>query len=134
MTSLVTKHNGGVEFETRIGSHTIIADGPKEWGGQDRGPSPPQLFMASISSCVGVLVTHFCQEHELDVDGLSIEISYETAEHPTRFSDIRVKVNLPNAHCDDVCTKKALEHVARHCPLHETIMTLEKVMFDISTS
>ena len=133
MTSVVTTYKGDMLFETQVGKHKITIDGPKEWGGKDRGPMPPQLFMTSIGSCVGVLVTHFCQEHNLDTEGLKIEVSYDTAQHPTRFEDIKVKLNLPNAHCDDECTAKALEHVAKHCPVHETIMTLEKVMFEIST-
>ena len=95
----------------------------------------PKIHAASWS---GILVEHpaseACKEHNLDTEGMNIEVSYDTAQHPTRFENILVKLDLPNAHCDDECTAKALEHVAKHCPVHETIMTLEKVMFEITTN
>ena len=72
---------------------------------------PPQLFMASIGSCVGVLVTHFCKEHHLDATDLQVHVDYDVADHPTRFHNIQVKISLPHAVCDDACTRKALEQV-----------------------
>lgn len=69
MGQVTTTYKGNMLFESQLGQHRITVDGPAEWGGQDRGPMPPQLFMASIGSCVGVLITHFCDEHNLDTTG-----------------------------------------------------------------
>jgi len=133
MGSVKTTFKGGMLFESVLGQHRILVDGPEEWGGEDQGPTPPQLFMTSIGSCVGVLVTHFCNDHQLNTQGLTINVDYDVAQHPTRFNNIRVKVSLPNAVCGDECTKKALEHVAKHCPVHETMVTLEQIQFEITT-
>lgn len=132
MPNVVTTYQGDLVFETRAGAHTIITDGPQQWGGLDRGPLPPELFMASIGSCVGVMVTHFCQLHAINAEGLQVDVQYSDSAHPACFEDIRVRIDLPNAHCGDEATARALEYVAKHCPVQESIMTLEKVMFEIN--
>ena len=134
MGQIITQHKGGMLFETEMGKHKLIIEGPESWGGKDRGPMPPQIFMASIGSCVGVLVAHFCDTHGLDDTGLQVTVDYDTADHPTRFTNINVTVNLPNAECDDDCTRNALASVAAHCPVHETITTLDEIKFNIITN
>ena len=134
MPSITTEYKGDALFETVLGSHTLKVDVPESMGGKNRGPMPPQLFIASLGSCVGVLVRDFCTHHDLDPEGLKIDVSYEFSKHPNRMTDVVVDVSLPNAHCDDNCTRKALEHVAEHCPVHETIATLKEVQFNIVTA
>jgi len=133
MPNITTEYKGDALFETVLGTHTVKIDVPTSMGGKDRGPMPPQLFIASLGSCVGVLVRDFCLHHGLDPDGMVVSVLYEFAKHPNRMTDVVVNVDLPNAHCDDDCTRKALEHVAEHCPVHETIATLKEVQFNIAT-
>jgi len=134
MSRVTTTFKGDTLFEAKLGNHTLTIDGPEIWGGKDRGPLPPQLFMASIGSCVGVLVSNFCREHDLDASDLQVHVDYDNTEYPTRFENIWVKIDLPNAVCDDEFTLEALEHVAKHCPVHETIVTLERVNFELATA
>jgi len=131
MPIITTEYKGDALFQTELGSHTLKIDVPESMGGKDRGPMPPQLFIASLGSCVGVLVRDFCVHHGLESKGLTVNVSYEFAKHPNRMTDIIVDVALPNADCNDDCTRKALEHVAAHCPVHETIATLSEVKFNI---
>ena len=85
MGKITTYHKGGMLFESQLGDHRILIEGPKSWGGKNSAPMPPQLFMASIGSCVGVLVTHFCDTHQLDPTGMSVDVSYDSADHPARY-------------------------------------------------
>lgn len=133
MGQVITQHKGGMLFESEVGEHKLTIEGPESWGGKNRGPMPPQLFMASIGSCVGVLVAHFCNTHGLDDTDLKVTVDYDTAESPTRFDNINVTINLPKAICDDDCIRRALKSVAEHCPVHETITTLDKINFNIIT-
>lgn len=131
MGKVTTQLKQGMLFESRLGNHTLRVEGPVSWGGKDTAPMPPQLFMASIGSCVGVLVNHFCDTHKLDASGLSVDVNYDSADHPTRFTNIKVSIHLPNAKCDDACTRKAIQNVAEHCPVHETITLLKDIQFEI---
>ena len=133
MGKVTTHLKEGMLFESQLGNHKVLIEGPESWGGKNTAPPPPQFFMASIGSCVGVLVAHFCDTHQLDATGLSVDVDYDSADHPTRFTNIKVTVHLPNAKCDDECTRKAIKNVAEHCPVHETITLLEDIKFLIIT-
>jgi len=133
MENVTTYLKSGMLFESQMGDHRLLIEGPESWGGKNSAPMPPQIFMASIGSCVGVLVAHFCDTHQLDPTDMSIDVTYDSAEHPTRFINIKVAVHLPNAKCDDECTRKAIQSVAEHCPVHETITLLEGIEFTIIT-
>jgi uncharacterized OsmC-like protein len=134
MGCVTTYYKGGMLFESEVGKHRMLVDGPATWGGQDRGPMPPEVFMASIGSCVGVLVAHFCDTHNLDATDMVVTVNYDKADKPTRFTNIVVDVKMPHAVCGDECTRNALKLVAEHCPVHETILTVENIRFNFETA
>ncbi len=133
MPTIRTRYRGDMLFETVLGSHKINIDVPPSMGGKDRGPTPPQLLIASLGACVAVLVADFCEEHEIDDAGLSVDVSYEKTSHPTRLTGISVTIALPKGECDDDCTRKAIQRVAEHCPVHETIAALNDISFTVVT-
>jgi putative redox protein len=124
-----TYYRGGMLFESEIGHHTIKIDVPPSMGGSDRGPTPPDLFVASLGSCVGAFVAQYCERTGLSTEDLSVHVSYDKAEDPTRLVDLKVKVDLPNVDCGR--KRAAIERVAQHCPVHETIGTMRGVTFEI---
>lgn len=131
MATITTTYQGDALFTTQLGAHTIHIDVPEVMGGKDRALQPPQLFIVSIGSCVGAMVMDYCQRHELDASGMIIDVDFEKADKPTRLTNLAVRVRLPHANLDDERTKTILQRVAEHCPVHETIDTMEGVTFDI---
>ena len=125
MAKITTHHKGDMLFESKVGNHTISIDVPPSMGGSDRGPTPPQIFVASLGSCIGAFVANYCANSGLDATGLSVDVSFDKVEDPTRLANVRVQVNLPNA--DTKGREKAILRVAGHCPVHETICTMEDV-------
>jgi uncharacterized OsmC-like protein len=93
--------------------------------GSDQGPTPPDLFVASLGSCVGVFVANYCRNAGTDVTDLSVDVAYAKAEDPTRLTNVRVRINLP--HGDYARREKAILRVAERCPVHETVCTLDEV-------
>jgi len=125
MAKITTVYKGDMLFESKIGNHSLIIDVPDSMGGTDRGPTPPQVFVASLGSCIAAFVAHYCNNVGLDTTDMSVDVSFEKVEDPTRLTDVVVDVNLPNA--DTKGREKAILRVAGHCPVHETICTLEEV-------
>jgi len=125
MATITTVYKGDMLFESKIGNHSLIIDVPDSMGGTDRGPTPPQVFVASLGSCIAAFVAHYCNNVGLDTTDMSVDVSFEKVEDPTRLTDVVVDVNLPNA--DTKGREKAILRVAGHCPVHETICTLEEV-------
>jgi uncharacterized OsmC-like protein len=86
-------------FETNVGEHKILNDVPPtpDWGGKGRHPTPPDYFVASLSSCIAAFVVQYCNQVGLDWSDMSVEISYEKATDPAHLRDLAVNINLPNA-------------------------------------
>jgi len=130
MPTITTEYRGDMLFETKLGNHVLTIDVPPVMGGKDRGPEPPQLFIASLGSCVGALVAEYCGHKGIDTRDMTVDVSFEKTEHPTRLTNIRVRVNLPHADCEEGHRKEVLTRVAQHCPVHETIATVQDIRFD----
>ena len=131
MPMITTEYKGDMLFETTVGKHRLTIDVPSNIGGKDRGPMPPQLFIASLGSCVGALVAEYCERHEVDTRDMAVDVDFDKTDHPSRLTNIKVTVRLPNADCSKQCRRDALRRVAEHCPVHETIETLQGVEFKI---
>lgn len=125
MPEITAKHMGDMKFETQIGNHKLIIDVPSEMGGKDRGATPPQLFVASLSSCIAVFATSYCNNAGIDAKDLSVSLSFDKLENPTRLGNFKATINIPNG--DVGKREKAIIHAASHCPIHETIHIPQKV-------
>jgi len=129
MAKITTTYKGGMLFESKIGNHTVTIDVPESMGGSDRGPMPPQLFVASLGSCIGAFVAQYCEKNGIDDEGMSVDMIFDKAADPTRLVNLKATVNLPKGDCSK--RVKAIERVAQHCPVHATINTLEHLEFEI---
>ena len=129
MTTITTSYKGDMLFETIIGNHRLLTDVPASMGGQDRAPTPPELFVASLGTCVGALVAQYCGRSGVDASDMTVDVAFSKADQPTRLTDIQIAINMPNATCQD--REAAIRRVAEHCPVHETIVTLEAIRFTV---
>lgn len=129
MATITTTYKGGMLFESKVGKHTVQIDVPADMGGSDRAPTPPQLFVVSLGSCVAAFIATYCQKAGIDASDLAVDVSFDKAEDPARLVNLKVSVKLPHADCQ--ARKQALLRVAQHCPVHETIDTLEGVQIEI---
>ncbi len=130
MATIRTLHKGDMLFETELGKHKLQIDVPADMGGGDRGPTPPEVFVASLGSCVAALVANYCNKAKLNTEGLTVDVEYQKAADPTRLTDVRIIIDLPNA--DVSGRENAIKRVADHCPVHQTICTLEGVDIEVS--
>jgi len=129
MAKITTYYKGEMLFESKLGNHSLIIDVPASMGGKDRGPTPPELFVASLGSCVGAFVAQYCGRTGIDASEMTVDVTFDKLESPTRLTNLKVRVELPHGQCAD--RQAAIRRVAEHCPVHETIVTLEGIEIDI---
>lgn len=129
MATITTRLTGPMVFESQLGNHTLQIDVPAAMGGSDRGPTPPELFVASLGSCIAAFVAQYCQRAGMDTTGLEVAVTFDKADNPTRLINLRALITLPHAECAG--REEAIRRVAEHCPVHETIATLGAVAFEI---
>ena len=124
MATLTTKYKGDRLFEADNGTNTVTIDVRGE-----RALTPPQLFIVSLGACVSALISGYCESHDIDATGLEVDVNYDKVQNPSRMVNLKAVVRLPNA--DVKNREKALYHVAKHCPVHETIMTTDSMEIEI---
>jgi uncharacterized OsmC-like protein len=129
MAQITTYYKGDMLFESKLGTHSVIIDVPAGMGGKDRAPTPPEFFIASLGSCVGAFVAQYCGRAGINTTDMSIDVTFDKLDNPTRMENLKIRVDLPNGECVD--RQEAIRRVAEHCPVHETIVIMQGVEFEI---
>lgn len=129
MGKITTYYKGDMLFESKLGNHSILIDVPATMGGSDRAPTPPELFVASLGSCVGAFVANYCNNAAIDARDMTVDVTFDKLEDPTRLANVKVTVKMPHGTCGR--RKEALRRVAENCPVHTTINMMEDVMFEL---
>jgi uncharacterized OsmC-like protein len=78
---------------------------------------------------VGAFVAQYCARSGVDASDMTIDVTFDKVENPTRLTNLKIRVELPHGQCAD--REKAIRRVAEHCPVHETILTLQGIDIDI---
>jgi putative redox protein len=85
---------GGAAVDATIDGHTVHTDQPAP-AGEDTGPSPFDLFLASIGTCMGFYALRFCQERGLPTEGLALTLEPERSADGKRVATLRIALGLP---------------------------------------
>jgi uncharacterized OsmC-like protein len=112
-------HLGGDQFEIAVRGHRIRVDQPETMGGEDSGPTPTELFVASLASCSAFYARRYLARHELPVEGLRVETSYVMGSSPSRVTSFDVRVHLPAGVPES--RHPALLAMINHCTVHSTL-------------
>jgi uncharacterized OsmC-like protein len=118
---LTVAHRGGDRFRIRVRGHEIDVDQPVGDGGEDTAPTPTELFVAGLASCVAFYARRYLARHGLPADGLEVTAGYETGSRPTRVVAVRIEVTPPAGLPPQ--RRDALLAVASHCTVHNTLTT-----------
>lgn len=113
------RHLDGDRFAIDVRGHTITVDQPTDAGGDDTAPTPTELFVAGLASCIAFYARRYLARHDLPADGLEIAVEYALGGHPALVSDISVRIT-PRA-AVPVERRDAFLAVASHCTVHNTL-------------
>ena len=113
------EHKDGVEFSVQIGRHSLTVDHPPDEGGQDNGPSPPELMVAALGGCMGYYMARYCQTISQSCKGLCIDLVPELSEDGKRVQKITIDLTPPDDFPEDRI--KALLRAADKCVVHNTL-------------
>jgi putative redox protein len=120
------RRNGGkFRHEIDIREHEMLADEPKEHGGEDSAPNPQELLAASLASCTAITMEMYAERKGWDIGEVVVDVDYEPAQRgsPTKFEMV---VKLPKELPED--QREKLMQIAAKCPVHRTLEG--EVMFD----
>ena len=113
--ALSVRHLDGDQFAIDIRGHTILVDQPIADGGTDQAPTPTELFVAGLASCVAFYARRYLARHALSADGLAVDVDWDMGARPARVSDIAIRITPPADRRD------AFLAVASHCTVHNSL-------------
>lgn len=120
----------GESYEVGVRGHRILVDQPAEAGGADAAPTPTELFVTSLATCVAYYAGRYLTRHGYGRDGLAVTVSYEmAADRPARVSGIRLTVHVPPEL--PAQRRPALAAVVSHCTVHNSITTPPAIAIDL---
>jgi uncharacterized OsmC-like protein len=126
------EHRGGDQFEINVRGHLVRVDQPVRDGGADTAPTPTELFIASLASCVAFYARRFLARHDLPTEGLAVEASFEMGSKPARVAGIEVRLIVPEGVPAE--RQAALLAVASHCTVHNTLESAPAVSITLAGS
>jgi uncharacterized OsmC-like protein len=119
------KHRGGDKFDINVRGHIVRVDQPVKDRGEDTAPTPTELFIASLASCVAFYARRYLARHNLPTEGLAVEATFAMGAKPARVAGIDVRVIVPEG--VPVERLDALLAVATHCTVHNTLASEPEV-------
>jgi putative redox protein len=120
----------GEAYEVTVRGHRLVVDQPADADGQDSAPTPTELFVASLATCVAFYAGRFLTRHGYSRDGLAVSAEYEMAsDRPARVSGIRLAVRVPAGLPPERWA--ALRAVASHCTVHNTLTSPPSITIDL---
>jgi uncharacterized OsmC-like protein len=126
MPNLSVTHQSTDRFELQVRGHRLVCDQPPADGGTDQGPTPTELFVASLAACVGFYARRFLARHHLEATGLRVEAAYTmSADRPARVTTITLRLLLPRPLAEN--RRRALLAVVDHCTVHNSLRTPPEV-------
>jgi putative redox protein len=88
---VITKHKGKMAFVSEIGHHKVLMDSVPDNDGDDSGPSPKKLLLATLATCTGMDIVSLLKKMRVEYSDFEIVTDAGlTEEHPKVFSNIEV--------------------------------------------
>jgi uncharacterized OsmC-like protein len=120
----------GEGFSTKINcSHSFVIDQPKMAGGNDEGPNPLEIFLASLPACICAIGRIIANQRRIKLRGINVDVEGDidkdflmgkTTEGRAGFTEIRSFVQID---ADMTLGEKEafLKEIAMRCPIADNI-------------
>jgi putative redox protein len=120
--TMSVRYRGGERYDIAVRGHTLTVDQPADSGGDDAAPTPTELFVASLASCVAFYAGRYLARHGIAREGLSVNATYQmAADRPARVSSVDLTVWVPDTLPAE--RRPALQKVVEHCTVHNSLAT-----------
>jgi putative redox protein len=129
----VVESIGKVGSRVRVGGHELVFDQPGSVpGGEDRGPSPLDVMVASVGACAHYFAAAYLQGRGLAVEGLTVEVEGEKARVPvSRIGRLVMRIKLPGGLSDKHIA--GIERAIKSCPAYGTLLHSPSVDIEIES-
>lgn len=118
MVTIKNEYLGQLRTEgTHIKSgQKIITDAPTDNKGKGEAFSPTDLLSFSLSACMMTIMGQVADREDINMDGVTTEITKVMSAAPRKVSEIHINFNWPRINITDK-QKTMLINAAKTCPV-----------------
>jgi putative redox protein len=112
-----TEWKGNMHFESTVNGHALRFDKLPKHGGDDKGPRPKPVFLASIAGCSGMEIILILEKMHVRIEGLRIEIAGELNDgQPKVYKSVHVIYKVSAQASDQQKIERAINlAVEKYC-------------------
>jgi putative redox protein len=119
-STVLVEHSTGTKYVATMRGHEVRVDQPLAAGGTDAGPTPSELLVASLATCVAYCAGQYLERHSLSRTGFAVHAEYRMTDRPpVRVASIHLRVIVPAG--VPVGLVRPLRSVVSHCTVHNTL-------------
>jgi len=128
-----TAWKGNMKFDALVSGHHVIMDALPEVGGENSGPRPKELMLASLAGCTGMDVISILKKMKVNVESFNITTEADvTDEHPKHYSKMHVTYVFKGANLEPEKLKKAVElSQERYCGVSAAYRKAMQLTYEI---
>ena len=128
---MTVEWRGSDRLAVRIRDHEVLVGEPAEIGGSDAGPTPTELFVASLAACVAYYAEMFLRRHHQLDGGFGVECGFTvSSDRPARVETIDLAVTVPPG--VDAQWHEALQRVVEHCAVQNSLRMPPEVRIHVA--
>lgn len=128
MSRICVRHEERDRFRVAIRAHELVVDQPVPASG-DEGPTPTELFVASLAACGAFYARRFLARHGLAEGALTVTADFAMAADHSRVASIALRVETPDGVPPEL--RGALERAVDACTVHNSIRQAPAVSLEI---
>ena len=120
----------GESYEVMVRGRRIVVDQPIG-SGANGAPTPVELFVASLATCMAFYAGRYLTNHGYGRDGLVVSAGFAMASgRPARVTTIDLVIQVPAELPAE--RRSALRAVVGGCTVHNTLVSDPSITFEIA--
>lgn len=126
-------YNGGMSLKGEVNGHKMILDADESFGGNDQGPRPKPLILASLIGCTSLDVISLLKKMRVDFKDLQVTANGSlTDEHPKYYDYIKLTYNIWGKDLNrDKVEKAVVYSQERYCGVTAMLEKAAKIDYEI---
>ncbi len=97
----------------------VATDAPVDNNGKGEAFSPTDLVATALGTCIATTMAIVAERHDVELKGLTVQVSKEMSDAPRRIGRLRTAVHVPLP--ADHPQRELLEKTALGCPVHRSL-------------
>ena len=125
---------GKMAFQSQIREHQSLLDAKQDHGGENQGPSPKALLLASIIGCTAMDVVSLMNKMRVDFNDFEVLAEADTTEdYPKVFKQVNLVYRVNGSAPDLAKIQKSVQlSLTKYCGVSAMISKVSPIVYTIT--